>query len=132
MPQARGEQGMSGEVHWAVFNAAGRWVVTSAVIALVVVCRANRAWTETAAAVRADVLQQGHAGGAEGAFEAADACVLGCRWQGLVAVFTARAQFEHGGNPGWSNRRYKPAEPVLPSGELQALMQSRLRLPDSG
>ena len=97
MPQARGEQGMSGEVHWAVFNAAGRWIVAGAVIALVVVCRANRAWTETAAAVRADVADHRiDAVCAKGALVGADPGVGGAGRQRLVAVFAGRSQFQHG------------------------------------
>lgn len=115
LPQARGEQGVRGQVHRPVFDRVAWRVVGGAIVALVVAGRANRPRAETAAAIRTDVLQQGHAGGAEGAFETADAGVLGRRGQGLVAVFTAGAQFEHGGYPGSGNRRYKPAAPGLPS-----------------
>ena len=82
---------MGDQVHRPVFDRVAWRVVGGAIVALVVAGRANRPRAETAAAIRADVLQQGHAGGAEGAFETADAGVLGRRGQGLVAVFTAGA-----------------------------------------
>lgn len=57
LPQARGEQGVGGQVHRPVFDRVAWWVMGGAIIALVVAGRANRPRAETAAAIRTDVLQ---------------------------------------------------------------------------
>ena len=67
------------------------------VAAVPVVFRSDRPGTKTAAAIRADIVQEGfNAGTAKGAFERANHRLSGIRRQRHVAVLASRSQLEHG------------------------------------
>ena len=62
-----------------------------------ILLRPDRPGTETSAAIRADIVQEGfNAGTAKGAFERANHRLRGMGRQRRVAVLASRSQLEHG------------------------------------
>ncbi len=87
---------MSGTINGSMLNFGARRIFAKIVVAVPIPRWPDRSRNESPAAVWADIAQDVvDAPGAKRAFISAYPCLKGGRRQGLVAVFTSRAELEH-------------------------------------
>ena len=89
---------MRQQIHWLMRHLPARGIFTQ-IRSMPIVRRAHRSWGESAAAVRAYVVQELHAAMAERTFERADHRVRRLRRQRFVAVFAGGTKFQHDAPP---------------------------------
>ena len=95
-----GELPVPRRVHGPMPDRGARGIRAEKIVAVPIVDRPDRAWGKTAAAIRADIVQDGFdARTAEGTFKRANHRIRGTGRERRVAILAGGSEFEHG---GWS------------------------------